>query len=622
MHNNEELDGVDSVDVCRAEEHLECIEQGASFVDPTSKFGFATAPALVLGLARPPGQASFGRKKDVVYAVDEDGSPKPVTVTSNPFGPKTIQFNSVYYDLREPCDAVPTQYPLLARHDRIVKHPVSVGCIKAAGLPIAPPKATQWSLYWGARWPDVQYQQLRATSSRRVNHFPKTYLIGRKDNLARALQRACRRYGAVFKCHPCTYFLPSDRVRLEREMKQHPDQLWIFKPAALSRGRGIQCFRAHNGIPEGETGVDPESEGEPEANIVQQYLVNPLLINGFKVDFRIYCVVTSFDPLLIYVYNEGLVRFATERFATDGDLSQFAHLTNFSINKKNGAFVKPGEYAEESASKWTLHACQQHFAAHNMDWEKAWLAICRAVVAGVVAVAEDVASATNDLTCRRFGCFELYGVDVMLTESLEANLIEFNVLPSLGCGSALDKHIKGHLVADTLTLVGVPVGDEEWNDLITSGLWPTSVDDPKANTDAAKRVLAETENQLARCRGFSRVFPSVACADFLCCSSKPTQLVHSWDQKKATMSPSEKEQAIGWLRGELPQLGLAKQLAERPRRLSVAPAPRFTERVAKPKPRAENVPPPARLQPTRPVGQAKVMTAPIPVKQFLFVDVK
>ena len=53
-----------------------------------------------------------------------------------------------------------------------------------------------------------------------------------------------------------------------------------------------------------------ELEGEDKC-VVQKYLANPLLFQGLKFDLRIYVLVACIQPLRIYIYNEGLVRFAT-----------------------------------------------------------------------------------------------------------------------------------------------------------------------------------------------------------------------------------------------------------------------------------------------------------------------
>ena len=74
-----------------------------------------------------------------------------------------------------------------------------------------------------------------------------------------------------------------------------------MKPSGSSRGRGIYIVDDPKQIPLSN-----------ESLVVSRYIDNPLLLNGHKFDLRIYVLVTSFNPLRIYVYREGLVRFASE----------------------------------------------------------------------------------------------------------------------------------------------------------------------------------------------------------------------------------------------------------------------------------------------------------------------
>ena len=78
-----------------------------------------------------------------------------------------------------------------------------------------------------------------------------------------------------------------------------------MKPVASCAGKGIFVTTDFNKI-------------SKKNQIVSKFISNPLLINGYKFDLRIYVAITSFKPLRIYMYNEGLVRFATETYNDDG----------------------------------------------------------------------------------------------------------------------------------------------------------------------------------------------------------------------------------------------------------------------------------------------------------------
>lgn len=72
--------------------------------------------------------------------------------------------------------------------------------------------------------------------------------------------------------------------------------------------------------------------------MVQRYLSRPYLIDGLKFDLRIYVLVASVDPLRVFIFREGLGRFATETYIPpnkDNIDDICMHLTNYAINKES-----------------------------------------------------------------------------------------------------------------------------------------------------------------------------------------------------------------------------------------------------------------------------------------------
>ncbi len=108
--------------------------------------------------------------------------------------------------------------------------------------------------------------------------------------------------------------------------------------------------------------------------IISEYISNPHIIDEKKYDLRIYVLVTSFSPLTIYIYEDGLVRFATVKYSLDPEAfdNKFIHLTNYSINKKNEEYIQNKQKAEDStsSSKWSLKTLEKVFLRTGKDWNK------------------------------------------------------------------------------------------------------------------------------------------------------------------------------------------------------------------------------------------------------------
>ena len=68
---------------------------------------------------------------------------------------------------------------------------------------------------------------------------------------------------------------------------------------------------------------------------------------------RIYVLVTCCDPIKVFLYKDGLARFATEKYVVDDATkanNMFMHLTNYAINKKNAKFFGKDSTPERGSS--------------------------------------------------------------------------------------------------------------------------------------------------------------------------------------------------------------------------------------------------------------------------------
>ena len=92
---------------------------------------------------------------------------------------------------------------------------------------------------------------------------------------------------------------------------------------------------------------------------------------------RLYVLVLSCEPLKIFLYEEGLVRFATQPFKPFDKTSDkscynnlFMHLTNYAINKESKTFRAAKGMDDESSHKRTLKKVLERLRADGHDTDR------------------------------------------------------------------------------------------------------------------------------------------------------------------------------------------------------------------------------------------------------------
>lgn len=155
------------------------------------------------------------------------------------------------------------------------------------------------------------------------------FVIAKKNMLGRRLNMMQRLMPTQYNFFPKTYMMPhdfKDFTEYVSKQKHKNQRTFIVKPADECQGRGIFLTR------------DASVIKPDESMVVQSYVHKPHLIDGLKYDLRVYAAVVGMNPPRIYVYKDGLARFATIPYEKPHEKNidnLCMHLTNVAINKHN-----------------------------------------------------------------------------------------------------------------------------------------------------------------------------------------------------------------------------------------------------------------------------------------------
>jgi tubulin polyglutamylase TTLL5 len=344
---------------------------------------------------------------------------------------------------------------------------------------LTPTDRTDFTLVWGSS-PEVDDIPPRSIHQR-FNHFPYSKkILGNKAEFAYIIQNHPR-IRDFPRFLPRTFILPRDRDQLFRHMRSAQQTQFIAKPPKGSCGHGIKLVTFSDFY-----SIGPDS-------VVSEYIAHPLCIDGFKFDLRIYVLVTSFAPLRAFVSREGLARFATESYSTVTS-NVYSHLTNATLNKHGRNWC--------SEFKWKLTEVLKEI---QHRWRRSPGDIMHSIletVARTLAIVQRVMAPSERRTMVE-PFFELYGFDILLDRDFKTWLLEVNTYPALGTEEDVDFDVKGLMVAQALSIAGVP-------DLTAAELLKLADTSSIRDLGEFERIVIEREDErnAASGNGFMRIFPS------------------------------------------------------------------------------------------------------------------
>ena len=292
-------------------------------------------------------------------------------------------------------------------------------------------------------WLRTKFRQYFNTLSegQLINHLPNQRELVEKGDLTKNIQAfyaanpgACR---DVEPFYPESYrlYVPEEHKRFFATLSndEGPDNMWILKPVNLSKGRGIEIFSDLSKLRKRFQRPDPE---DPERYIIQRYIKDPLLLDGKKSEIRMYWLIASLDPFLVLLYPEGTVRLNTLPYSLDQLDNPLIHVTNAYQQKTHP------DYNPDAVLKWTFQALGQFLAEKGGESDASFVG--RRLVETVKGQLRIVSLGSHHNLMQDIsdeGYFGLYGVDMIVDESLKVWMTEIQKGPGLSYSNPVKKRL-------------------------------------------------------------------------------------------------------------------------------------------------------------------------------------
>uniref|UniRef100_A0A1B0CSE5 Tubulin polyglutamylase ttll6 n=2 Tax=Lutzomyia longipalpis TaxID=7200 RepID=A0A1B0CSE5_LUTLO len=291
-------------------------------------------------------------------------------------------------------------------------------------------ESKDWDLMWAHDYPFFKLPELRQLKEhQRVNHFPGSGFLTNKVDLALTES----------KYIPKAFRLPEDATKFMEYAKAFPEKEFVQKN---NKHRHIYLKTI------------PEIDVNDNETFIQEYMTNPFLVDGKKFDIGAYVVVTSIDPLRIYVYH--------------GDyLLRFCPVEYYPFDRSNlDKYVVGDDYTPT----WEIESLEKFHTRMGFSMKDCLDAYVRSLGKDPRTIWDQIHDSIREIVLRkeshlvstlqryksRKNFFELMRFDFIVDENLRVFLLEANMSPNLSSAHFKpNKLLYEQVIYNALKLVGI-----------------------------------------------------------------------------------------------------------------------------------------------------------------------
>lgn len=245
---------------------------------------------------------------------------------------------------------------------------------------------------------------------------------------------------------PLTYDLSTHKgvSAFRKAMREDSQSMWVLKESTTDNGKGVvmvNCKQARQAL-------EMRKRNTVQFDLACTLIHPPLLVGDRKCDFRVFVLVASVAPLVVYMYKDFMTRLSAYNYDTDNMDSMFS--VNPDANDSDEAWTKCQLSPERLDS-----ALGVGFAEN----------VVRAQLHPMLNTLFQTAARTSAILPTAGG-YSLFGIDAMLDANNMLWLIEVNSSPQMSKGNASQwkRDLNMRISHDTFTIL-----EELWEQVSVRG---------------------------------------------------------------------------------------------------------------------------------------------------------
>ncbi len=169
-------------------------------------------------------------------------------------------------------------------------------------------------------------------------------------------------------------------------------------------------------------------------NLMQYYIHDPLLVNGKKVDLRMFIIIASTNPMIAY-FNDGYFTVSLADFHSNSS-EKSSFLTNSDVTKKyfyasqeKGMFTGMTERDLWEQTLWTYETFQNYLLEQGIINDTNW--VDNYLRPELQKLAIHLVRMSQNSFAKRSSEFEIFGVDVLIDANFNLWFLEANANPDI-----------------------------------------------------------------------------------------------------------------------------------------------------------------------------------------------